>query len=328
MIEVEGLSKSFGAKKAVSNLSFSIQAGEVIGLLGPNGAGKTTTMRMLTGYFPPDTGTAEIDGVKVGDDPYALRRLVGYLPERVPLYAGQTVEEFLFFIGSARGFTGEALQESMDYALDRCDLEDVRYKLISNISRGYRQRVGLAQAIMHKPKVLILDEPTVGLDPNQVQEIRTLIREVAQESTVILSSHILSEVQALCDRVLILSQGSMVAFDTPTCLAEELDSFAQFCLRLDTEERSEVLQALTAIEGVCEVEYDEQRDCWNLALEKVGKPQAAVVISCVEHQWPVLALEPLKSDLEQVFFSLVDTQDQESDEPDKLETETIEEAEV
>ena len=219
MIEVKGLVKTYGLKRAVDGVTFTVRRGEVLGFLGPNGAGKSTTMKMITGFLRPDGGTATVDGVDVTADPVAVKRKLGYLPESAPAYPEMTVAEFLGFIAEVRGYrTGVARQAQVDRAIGLTHLESVRHQTIETLSKGFKQRVGFAQALLHDPPALVLDEPTDGLDPNQKNEVRALIRAMAAEKAVILSTHILEEVDALCTRVIIISQGRIVADETPAGL--------------------------------------------------------------------------------------------------------------
>jgi gliding motility-associated transport system ATP-binding protein len=220
MVEARSLQKLYGSTHAVDGISFKVSRGEVVGFLGPNGAGKSTTMKMLTGYLRPTAGQAVVGGTNVEDDPLAAKRMIGYLPENAPLYDDMMVADFLEFIADLRGIKGGTRKERLRTVCDRCGLEGVLGKNIGHLSKGYRQRVGLAQAIVHDPDLLILDEPTAGLDPNQIVEIRELIKELGREKTVILSTHILPEVQATCRRILIISNGKLVADDAPEMLAE------------------------------------------------------------------------------------------------------------
>ncbi|HVS53775.1 MAG TPA: ATP-binding cassette domain-containing protein [Opitutaceae bacterium] len=216
MIEVKGLVKTYGAKRAVDGVSFSVKRGEILGFLGPNGAGKSTTMKMLTGFLRPDAGTATVDGLDVTVDPVGVKRRVGYLPESAPAYPEMTVEEFLGFIAEVRGFRGrEAKRDHVDRAIALTHLAPVRKQTIETLSKGFKQRVGFAQALLHDPPALVLDEPTDGLDPNQKIEVRSLIKSMAVEKTIILSTHILEEVEAICTRVIIISQGKVVIDETP-----------------------------------------------------------------------------------------------------------------
>src|SRR6516162_2216540 len=219
MISIEGLSKSYGATQALRGVSFEVPRGQVVGFLGPNGAGKTTTMRILAGYASPTSGSAKVGGIDVVLDPIASRRMIGYLPENNPLYEEMMVLDFLHFVARVRGVAAGEERERIKNAVERCGLKSVISRDIGQLSKGFRQRVGLAQAILHDPDLLILDEPTSGLDPNQIAEIRHLIKELGREKTVILSTHILSEVQSTCGRVLIINEGKLVADDSPERLA-------------------------------------------------------------------------------------------------------------
>lgn len=213
-IKVQNLSKVYGTQRAVDNISFEVSKGEIIGFLGPNGAGKSTTMKILTGYIPATEGTAEVNGFNVQTSPMQVKSNIGYLPEHNPLYLDMYVKEFLDFAGSLYGLKGRALQLKIDETIERVGLGLEKHKKIGQLSKGYRQRVGLAQALIHNPDVLILDEPTTGLDPNQLVEIRDLIKHVGKDKTVIFSTHIMQEVEAICDRVVIINRGQIVADST------------------------------------------------------------------------------------------------------------------
>ena len=219
MIEVKGLVKTYGNKRAVDGITFTVKRGEILGFLGPNGAGKSTTMKMITGFIRPDAGTATVGGIDVAVDPVGVKRQLGYLPESAPAYPEMTVEEFLRFIAEIRGFraTGEK-RARVEHVLGLTHLTSVRTQTIETLSKGYKQRVGFAQALIHNPPALVLDEPTDGLDPNQKNEVRTLIRSMAAEKAVILSTHILEEVEAICTRVIIIASGRIVADETPSAL--------------------------------------------------------------------------------------------------------------
>lgn len=222
MINVRDLTMKYGPVTALDRVSFQAHPGEILGLLGPNGAGKTTAMRILTTYLYPSFGTATVDGFDVLENPIEVRKRLGYLPETVPLYADMQVEEYLTFVGKARRLEGKKLRERLDWVLNACQLKKVWKHLLSELSKGYGQRVGLAQALIHDPKVLILDEPTSGLDPIQIIEIRTLVKSLAKEKTIIFSTHILQEVEVLADRIVILNEGKLVAQGTKSELAEKV----------------------------------------------------------------------------------------------------------
>lgn len=306
MITVSNLTKTFGEKVAVKDLSFQVDGGEILGLLGPNAAGKTTTMRILTGFFPPSSGSATIAGLDVVEQTLEVRRMVGYLPEHVPLYVEMTPREFLHFAAAAKKVPKDQRNAAVDRALDRCNLGPVADQLIATLSRGYRQRVGLGQAILNDPKVLILDEPTVGLDPAQVRDIRALLREIGRDATVILSSHILSEVSALCNRVIILAGGQMKAIDTPANLTAGLHQEARFTLRLSGAEVSVVSGGLAGLEGIERVQHLDQ-DRYEVASRAVtpndlGPRLASYVVS---QGWSLHELRMESAGLEEIFLSLV-----------------------
>src|ERR1700741_4406352 len=214
MIKVQELTKRYARTVAVDQISFEVEKGQIVGFLGPNGAGKTTTMRMLTCFLPPSSGTASVAGFDVLEQPLEVKKRIGYLPETPPIYPEMETAEYLKFVGKLKGLSGTELQKRVDYACDRCAVADVKKKLLGKLSKGYRQRVGLAQAIIHNPDVLILDEPTAGLDPKQINETRDLIRSLAGDHTVILSTHILPEVEQTCQQVIIINQGKLVATDS------------------------------------------------------------------------------------------------------------------
>jgi ABC-2 type transport system ATP-binding protein len=223
MIEVKGLVKSYGAKRAVDGVTFTVRRGDILGFLGPNGAGKSTTMKMLTGYLRPDAGTATVDGIDVTTHPVAVKQKLGYLPESAPAYPEMTVEEFLGFIAEIRGFRAAADRRAqVDRAIGLTHLDPVRRQTIETLSKGFKQRVGFAQALLHNPPALVLDEPTDGLDPNQKNEVRSLIKQMATEKAVILSTHILEEVDAICNRVIVISRGRVVVDETPAALHARL----------------------------------------------------------------------------------------------------------
>jgi ABC-2 type transport system ATP-binding protein len=306
MISVANLTKMFGDKAAVKNLTFEVKGGEILGLLGPNAAGKTTTMRILTGFFPPTAGSASIAGLDVVEQALEVRKLVGYLPEHVPLYVEMTPREFLTFAASAKKVPKSNRKAAVDRALERCNLGNVADQLIATLSRGYRQRVGLGQAIINDPKVLILDEPTVGLDPSQVRDIRALLREIGRDATVILSSHILSEVSALCSRVIIIAGGEIKAMDTPANLTAAMESEARFVLRISGAEPSQLEPALAAVEGVSRVSHlDGGRFEVASTMVKPDDLGPRLAAAVVGGGWSLHELQPQAAGLEEIFISLV-----------------------
>lgn len=304
MITASKLTKRFGDKLAVDSLSFEMTAGEVLGFLGPNGAGKTTTMRMLTCYFPPSSGTASVAGFDIYNDSKKIRRNIGYLPEHVPLHPEMTAREFIHFAASAKGVPHVDRTRFVNEALARCNLTSVADQLISQLSRGFRQRVGLAQAIVNKPKVLILDEPTVGLDPAQILDIRTLIKDIAQNSTVLLSTHILPEVEAICSRVIIISGGRIRALDTPENLTQSLSSFQRIQLEVHGAEAEVIESRLRGVEGILSVTR-EGTSGFVVEANKDSEVRPLLARAVVEQGWDLLNLHQLGMKLEDIFLKVV-----------------------
>ena len=258
MIEVDHLTKSYGQARAVNDISFTVEKGEIIGFLGPNGAGKTTTMRILTGYLPATSGTARIAGYDVFEQSMEVRRRIGYLPETPPIYPEMSIEDYLAFVARIKGVDAGNISARVDQAMALTNLTDRRRELIKRLSRGYKQRVGIAQAIVHNPDVVILDEPTVGLDPNQIKEVRKLIKGLAGEHTIILSTHILPEVEITCDRVVIINKGQIAAVDTPRNLVNQRQSGSHVRISVRETGDSDALlrQALSSIEGIQNIEVN------------------------------------------------------------------------
>jgi ABC-2 type transport system ATP-binding protein len=308
LIEAQGLTKDYGRHRAVDDVSFRIEAGQIVGLLGPNGSGKTTIMRMLTGFFPPTAGTCEIAGIDVIRDPLEARRQIGYLPEQVALYPDMTVRGFLGFVARLREVEGR-VAGYVDDAVDICGLSAMAHRRIGNLSKGYRQRVGIAQAIIHQPAVLILDEPTVGLDPRQIVEIRELIRKLAGLATVLLSTHILPEVSITCGRVLILDHGHLIAEDTAEGLTEKTAGRGETLVRVKAPER-DLIPAVRALTGVREVEVlDRGRDgvlSLRVASERGGRMRPEVTRLLVEKGWPVMEVSPRLMSLEDLFVRILE----------------------
>src|SRR5579872_6237976 len=264
MIKVEGLTKRYARNVAVDDISFEVQKGQIVGFLGPNGAGKTTTMRVLTCFLPPTTGTANVAGFDVLENPLEVKKRIGYLPETPPLYPDMEVQEYLTFVGRLKGISGADVPKRVNDVCDRCAVSDVRTKLIGQLSKGYRQRVGLAQAIIHNPEVLILDEPTAGLDPKQIIETRQLIHNLAGEHTIILSTHILSEVEHSCDRVIIIAKGKLVATDSVANLTSRLRGSELISVEVESNSgalpQGDVQSRLEQVPGVSRVLSKEPRD--------------------------------------------------------------------
>src|SRR5579872_7090045 len=261
MIKVEGLTKRYARNVAVDDISFEVQKGQIVGFLGPNGAGKTTTMRVLTCFLPPTTGTANVAGFDVLENPLEVKKRIGYLPETPPLYPDMEVQEYLTFVGRLKGISGADVPKRVNEVCDRCAITDVRMKLIGQLSKGYRQRVGLAQAIIHNPEVLVLDEPTSGLDPKQIIETRELIRSLAGDHTIILSTHILSEIENSCDKVIIISRGKLVATDTVANLTNRLRGSEAVAVEVDgAANEGDIRARLEQVAGVSRVMLKESRD--------------------------------------------------------------------
>jgi len=302
MIEVENLSKTYVAEPVVKDLSFFVPEGQVLGFLGPHGAGKTTVMRMLTAFLPPTTGRVVVAGVDLEQDPVGLRRNVGYLPENVPLYPEMRVDEYLRFRAEVEGVTGSEIRSRTDGVVERCLLGDVRRQVIGTLSKGYRQRVGLAGALIHEPAVLILDEPTVGLDPNQIIKVRELITELGREHTVLLSTHILPEVEQVCERVFIIDRGRIVADGTPDALRAKLVGNPSLAVEFKGA-NDEVEAALMALPGVVAV---DRREPGRFLLEHGpgADPREAVFKMAVEKNWVLLGLTQQQATLEDVFVRL------------------------
>ncbi len=312
MIEVENLTKYYGFLPAVNGLSFSIQQGEVVGFLGPNGAGKTTTLKMLTCFLPPTVGTARVNGFDVSRDPLKVREQIGYLPEHVPLYTEMTVNRFLTFAAQAKGVVPKGIQTAVDRVLEDCGLRTVRKRIIGHLSKGYRQRVGLAQALLNNPPVLILDEPTIGLDPAQVVEIRELIRTLGRERTILLSSHILPEVSQTCQRVIIINQGRIVAMDSVANLTSQLQTSRKIRMTINGPPQ-EIQDVLSRQNGVLSVSVDDSRGrgCFLVEMDKDRDVRADLSKAVVEKGWGLLEIRSQELSLEEVFMQLVTEEAQE-----------------
>ena len=311
MIEARGLTRRFGDLTAVRDVSFQVEDGEILGLLGPNGAGKTTTLRMLTGFLPPSEGAVSIAGHDLLDDPTVARRELGYLPENVALYPEMRVDEYLAFRARLARLPAKDRRDAIDRAMDGCLLGEVRHQIIGTLSKGYRQRVGLAAAILHGPKVLILDEPTVGLDPKQIISIRELIRDLGRERTLILSTHILPEVEQLCQRVLIIDRGRVIAEGTPSELQGRSDVSPELVVTLVTSDgaAADAHDALIQLDGMQSVSDDESvAGRFRTRHAAAADPREAVFRLAVDRGWTLLEMSQRRPSLEELFVRLTSAQ--------------------
>lgn len=309
MVRVEHLTKRYGPTIGVKDLSFQVDRGEVLGFLGPNGAGKTTTMKILTCYMPPTSGYAEICGFNILDEPMEVRRRIGYLPERNPLYPDMRVDEYLAFVARMKGVAGNRATSEIDRAVELCKLGEVRRRMIGVLSKGYQQRVGIAQAILSEPDLLILDEPTLGLDPQQIRDIRQLITELGTERTVILSSHILPEVSQVCNRVIIINRGELVVVDTPENLRSHLTHSAVTCVKVrNTEEAARTGATLLRIDGVLAVREEPATEpVRTFFVESAAGSdlRSEIAARLVREDVPILEIYNRELSLEDIFLKLV-----------------------
>ena len=309
MIEVEHLSKIYGSTSAIADVTFSVEPGEILGFLGPNGAGKTTTMRILAGYLPATSGTAKVAGFEVHEDSMAVRQRIGYLPESPPLYPDMTVEGYLNFVAQIKGVNAGDRPQQIQSALTRCNLLEKRKTIIRKLSKGFRQRVGIAQAIVHDPPVIILDEPTVGLDPRQIIEVRNLIKSLAGDHTVILSTHILPEVSMTCSRVAIINHGQVVATNTPEQLMTQLMGSSGYELEVEGAFES-VQRCLQAVRGVKTIEpmstdlLPQNRLKIKVVSESETELGSEIATALVNHQLGLYEMRRVQASLETVFLQL------------------------
>ncbi|MDX1701821.1 MAG: ATP-binding cassette domain-containing protein [Melioribacteraceae bacterium] len=305
-VSVSNLTKKYQTQRAVDNISFEVKTGEVLGFLGPNGAGKTTTMKIITGYMAPSDGDAKINDISVLEDPARIKPLIGYLPESNPLYHDMPVLEYLEFIAELQKVSKNIIQSRIAEMVKVCGLNVEKHKKIGELSKGYRQRVGLAQALIHDPEILILDEPTTGLDPNQIVEIRNLIREIGREKTVILSTHILPEVEATCDRILIINDGKIVADGTSESLRKQAQG--QEVLRVgifDAEDQDKVISELQSLDTVGMVDPVGEKDFTFLVNSKDDSSSRKSIFElCVKNKWVLSELTPIETKLEDIFRDL------------------------
>lgn len=310
MIQVEGLSKKYARHVAVNNISFSVEKGDIVGFLGPNGAGKTTTMRILTCFLPPTEGKATVAGFDVFEQPFEVKKRIGYLPEAPPLYPEMRVEDYLNFVARLKNVPGADIKGRTEQVMERCSVTDAKSKLISKLSKGYRQRVGLAQAIIHNPDVLILDEPTSGLDPKQINETRELIKRLAGEHTIVLSTHILPEVEAICQKVIIINKGRLVATDSVENLKSRAGVGSAVLVQVETAgaaDAAEVRQRLEQVPGVSKV-LDRVTSSDRLIFEiesLAGRNVRGDLARAIVHAgWNLLELKSMTLSLEEVFLEL------------------------
>ena len=310
MIQATGLTHFYGPQPAIDEVTFNVKRGEILGFLGPNGAGKTTTMRILTGYMPPTHGQVTIGGHDVVKDSLEVRKLVGYLPETVPLYTEMPVTNYLRYMGSLRGMNNRDLKRRIPDVIELCRLNDYSKTIIGKLSKGYRQRVGIAQAILHEPELLVMDEPTIGIDPIQVVETRRLIQDLGKQQTVVLSSHILPEVSMVCERVLIIHQGHIVAEDTPENLAQTLQGVDQLQVEINGPPR-EVTTALRNIEGVIDVNHRNQPDkeVYLVKSEEGLDLRDEISRVIVSNGWGLFSMQLMSMSLEDIFLRLTTDED-------------------
>jgi len=305
-IVVENLTKKYGAQRAVNNISFEVKTGEILGFLGPNGAGKTTTMKILTCYMAPSDGDIKVNGMSIHEEADKIKTKIGYLPENNPLYYDMPVLEYLEFVAELQNIPKDKIKSRIAEMVRLTGLNVEKHKKIGELSKGYRQRVGLAQAMIHDPEILVLDEPTTGLDPNQIVEIRKLIRELGREKTVLLSTHILSEVEATCDRILIINDGKIVADGTPNTLRQKAQG--QEVLRVqisESENKDSVIEKLQQLETVTLVDpVPENQNTFMINSVENQSSRKAIFELCVKNKWVLTELTPIETKLEDIFREL------------------------
>jgi len=312
LISVENLTKRYAAKTAIENVSFKVNSGEILGFLGPNGVGKTTTMRIIVGYMPASEGSVRVDGFEVFDNPLDVRRRIGYLPENPPLYLEMTVTGYLRFVAKIKGVPKERLDSEVTRVMERVSVSDVKQRIIGKLSKGYKQRVGLAQALINDPPVLILDEPTIGLDPKQIHEVRELIKELAGKHTVVLSTHILPEVEQTCHRVIIIDRGKIIAVDTPQNLRFQLQGVERVHMEVDGPV-ADVISKLKATPGVMDVHKLTESD-GRCRLQIEGQLRkdirSELARTVVQSGWGLLELQSATMSLEDIFLKLTTAEEE------------------
>lgn len=303
-IVVKNLTKKYGLQKAVDDISFEVKTGEILGFLGPNGAGKTTTMKAITSFLAPNSGSIEVGGISVTEHPEEIKKYIGYLPENNPLYEDMPIIDYLRFVAELQDIPKAEIGRRIFEMIRICGIEGEKHKKIGELSKGYRQRVGLAQALIHDPQVLILDEPTTGLDPNQIVEIRELIRKIGREKTVILSSHILAEVEATCDRIMIINKGKIVADGTPENLRKQATGREMLRLTIEDGDRDAIFQALQKIETVETVDFGKNNQAFEVQSKPGETSRRAVFQLCAANGWMLTELTPIETKLEDIFREL------------------------
>jgi len=304
MIEVEDLTKFYGSVVALRQVNFSVEQGEIVGFLGPNGAGKTTALRIITCFMPPTSGTARVAGLDCQQNSLEVRAKIGYLPENVPLYQDMTTRSFLAFAAGAKGVSRSRKPQELDRVMEVCAITSVAERIIGNLSKGYRQRIGIAQALLNDPPILILDEPTIGLDPTQIVEIRSLIKELGTERTIILSSHILPEVSQICQRILIINNGQIIATDTPANLTAQLQRNLQVYLEIEGPE-AEVMKKIDSMAGVLNVTPANGPGSYLIETSRGQDLRPELARTVVEHGWHLRELKLQDLSLEDIFMQLV-----------------------
>ena len=306
MIKVSNLSKQYVERAAIDNISFEVESGEIVGFLGPNGAGKTTTLRMLTGYIPPTSGNASIGGHDVFSESIKARQKIGYMPENVPLYDDMRVREYLRFRAELKGLRGQEARQGVSEAIDLCGLKKIRRQIISSLSKGYRQRVGLADALVNNPELLILDEPTNGLDPNQIRRFRELIKQLGIRHTILISTHILSEVEMTCNRVIILNEGKIIANDKPKDLSRELRSANTISIevKISTETAQNLIKAIPGIKKVTKEHQTEEWSHFTIRTEPGNDVRESIVHLANAQGWPLREIRTQYATLEDAFVEI------------------------
>lgn len=304
-VVVDNLTKTYGTQKAVDHLSFKVKTGEVLGFLGPNGAGKTTTMKAITSFLIPDEGSIRVGDFSVDEQAEEVKKHIGYLPESNPLYEEMPIIDYLKFVAKVEGIPAGQMEEKIREVIRVCGIQKEKHKKISELSKGYKQRVGLAQALIHDPEVLILDEPTTGLDPNQIVEIRELIKKIGREKTVILSSHILAEVEATCDRILIINKGKIVAEGTTEELRKKSQAHEILKVTIEEGDINDIFNALQAVEEIESVDFiDRENAEFEVQSRTDSSARRAIFNLCVEKHWILTQLTPIETKLEDVFRQL------------------------